>query len=320
MVKKLLYHCSLKKLSTILTVFFLLPLSVKSQNLIVDYHFEGNLIDSSSNSNNLVQYGNGSDVTFSQGITSASLDSSAFFQEQNGLESTSAIDNSNWTRTAISCWIKSCVDGSIFQGAFLGQGVYVTTNGTLGVYFDGSSANSLFSTSSTNLNDGSWHHIVAQNNGTTTQLYIDGTLDGSQAENLYTLSSARSDAKIYLGISLALTAQLDGYIDNLRMYDDTLSQNQIDDLYDAKFASINEKSVILKITTYPNPANSTITISDLPKDAQLFSITDITGKIVTQNIITGNVFDITSLTSGLYMINILSEDNVAIARGKLIKK
>jgi hypothetical protein len=320
MVKKLLYHCSLKKLSTILTVFFLLPLSVKSQNLIVDYHFEGNLIDSSSNSNNLVQYGNGSDVTFSQGITSASLDSSAFFQEQNGLESTSAIDNSNWTRTAISCWIKSCVDGSIFQGAFLGQGVYVTTNGTLGVYFDGSSANSLFSTSSTNLNDGSWHHIVAQNNGTTTQLYIDGTLDGSQAENLYTLSSARSDAKIYLGISLALTAQLDGYIDNLRMYDDTLSQNQIDDLYDAKFASINEKSVIQKITTYPNPANSTITISDLPKDAQLFSITDITGKIVTQNIITGNVFDITSLTSGLYMINILSEDNVAIARGKLIKK
>ena len=319
-VKKLLHSRVVKKLSTILTVFFLLPLAVKSQNLIVDYHFEGNLIDSSANSNNLVQYGNGSDVTFSQGITSASLDSSAFFQEGKGLESTFAIDNSNWTRTAISCWIKSCVDGSIFQGAFFGQGVYVTTNGTLGVYFDGSSANSLFSTSSTNLNDGSWHHIVAQNNGTTTQLYIDGTLDGSQAENLYTLSSARSDAKIYLGISLALTGQLDGYIDNLRMYDDILSQNQIDDLYDAKFASINEKRAIQKVITYPNPANSTITISDLPKDAQSFSITDITGKIVTQNIITGNVFDITYLTSGLYIINILSEDNIAIARGKLIKK
>jgi len=124
----------LKKLLTILTVFLsITPCAVKSQNLIVDYHFEGNLIDSSANSNNLVQYGNGSDVTFSQGFTSASLDSSAFFQEEKGLESTFAIDNSNWTRTAISCWIKSCVDGSIFQGAFFGQGVYVTTNGTLGV-------------------------------------------------------------------------------------------------------------------------------------------------------------------------------------------
>jgi hypothetical protein len=310
----------LKKLSTLLTVLFLYPLTVKSQNLIIDYHFDGNLIDSSSNSNNLVQYGNGSDVTFSQGITSASLDSSAFFQEQNGLESTSAIDNSNWTRTAISCWIKSCVDGSIFQGAYLGQGVFVTSNGTLGVYFDGSSANSLLNTSSTNLNDGNWHHIVAQNNGTTTQLYVDGTLDGSQAENLYTLSSARSDAKIYIGISLALTAQLDGYIDNLRMYDDTLSQSQITNLYNVKFASINEKSVMQKVITYPNPAHSAITISDLPNDAQSFIITDITGKIITQNIITGNVFDITTLTSGLYLISILSEDNVAIARGKLIKK
>jgi hypothetical protein len=304
----------------LLSIFFLLPLAVKSQNLIVDYHLDGNLIDSSSNSNNLVQYGNGSDVTYSEGITSASLDSSAFFQAQKGLESISAIDNSNWTRTAISCWIKSCVDGPIFQGAYLGQGVYITTNGTLGVYFDGSSAKSLFSTSSTNLNDGSWHHILAQNNGTTTQLYIDGALDGSQAENLYTLSSARSDAKIYLGISLALTGQLDGYIDNFRVYDDTLSQSQINNLYNAKFASVNEKSIIRKVTIYPNPANSAVTISDLPKDAQSFSITDITGKSVKQNIITGNVFDITSLTSGLYIVNILSEDNIAIARGNLIKK
>jgi hypothetical protein len=304
----------------LLTVFFLFSFAVKSQNLIVDYPFNGNLIDSSANSNNLVQYGNSSDVTFSQGITSPSLDSSAFFQEGKGLESTFAIDNSNWTRTAISCWIKSCVDGTILRGAYFGAGIFADANGKVSVFFDGSSANALANTSATNLNDGTWHHIIAQNNGTTTQLYIDGTLDGSQAENLYTLSSARPDAKIYLGISLALLTQLDGYIDNLRMYDDTLSQSQINNLYNAPFASINEKRAIQKVITYPNPANSTITISDLPKDAQSFSITDITGKIVTQNIITGTVFDIIYLTSGLYMINILSEDNIIIARGKLIKK
>ena len=39
------------------------------------------------------------------------------------------------------------------------------------------------------VDDGLWHHFVAQNNGTTTQLYIDGVLIGSRAEILSSLSN-----------------------------------------------------------------------------------------------------------------------------------
>lgn len=309
----------MKKLFNSLFSFLLFISVANGQNLVVDYHFDDPLSDSSGNSNHLNQYGNGNDVSFVQGITSASGDSAAFFQKQKGLESTSAIDNSNWTRMSISCWIKSCVDGTIFQGAYFGQGMFATSNGSLGVYFSGNSANSLFNTSSTNLNDGNWHHIVTQNNGTTTQLYVDGTINGSQAENLYTLPSARSDAKIYFGIGIFLTGLLDGHVDNFKIFDDTLSQSQIDDLYNAKTASINEKRFVQKSTIYPNPANSTITISDMPNEALEYTISDVTGKVIEENHFTSNTIDISNLASGMYTISILEAKKVAIARGKLIK-
>jgi gliding motility-associated-like protein len=218
----------------ILTLGILLSFSTVfsfGQNLIVDYPLNSNLTDNSSNSNSLTQYGNGSDVTFVQGNSNESGNSAAFFQGEKGLASTSSINNSNWSGTAISVWIKSCVSGTILQGASLGPGIFADANGKVSVYFNGSSANSLANSSSINLNDGIWHHIVAQNNGSVTQYYIDGELDGSQNESLYTLSSANANAKIYLGIGNPVTSQLDGYIDNFKLYDDTLTICQIIELY-----------------------------------------------------------------------------------------
>jgi hypothetical protein len=289
------------------------------QKPLVDYSFNQSLTDSSLYLNNLVQYGNGNDVTYTQGYTSTSGNSAAFFQEEKGLASTAAINNTNWSGTAISVWVKSCVGGTIFQGAYFGPGIFADANGKVSIYFDASSGNALSNSSAVNLNDGSWHHIVAQNNSTVTQYYIDGQLDDSQTESMYRLSGPNSSAKMYLGINEALTGQLDGYIDNFKMFDRTLTECEIDELYDIESTA---KTTVVKVPTvsiYPNPANSSFSIQNLSNEAQSVTITDIRGRITQEASLTMENIDISALSSGTYFVTISDKDKNTIGRGKLIK-
>jgi GH35 family endo-1,4-beta-xylanase len=75
------------------------------------------------------------------------------------------------------------------------------------------------------VDDGLWHHFVAQNNGTTTQLYIDGVLIGSRAEILSSLSNqSRASA---LGARLSNLNSFAGSLDDIRYYDAALTQSEI---------------------------------------------------------------------------------------------
>jgi hypothetical protein len=314
------YFRGMKNLSLFVIITFFLSINVSAQNLMVSYNMNGNLLDDSGN-NNLIQSGTGNDVQFVDGISMSTNDSAAHFQQQKGLESIAAIDNSNWSGTAISIWIKDCVDttalSNIFGGAYWGASIFADTKGKVNVFFDGSSSGALVSTSS--LNDGTWHHIVSQNNGDKTELYVDGMLNGTIAETLFKLTSANSNAKIYLGTTHLQITKLDGMVDDIKVYDDTLSQVQITNLYNARLASVNEKSIVQKVAIYPNPANSSFSIQNLSKEAQSVTITDIRGRITQEASLTMENIDISALSSGTYFITISDKDKNAIGRGKLIK-
>ena len=77
------------------------------------------------------------------------------------------------------------------------------------------------------LRDGLWHHIVGVRNQTNVLIYVDGVLKDSQSA---TPISADNAADAYLGCSLGISSFFDGSIDDVRIYDEALSQIEITNL------------------------------------------------------------------------------------------
>ena len=309
----------LKKNILCFALFFLMYVSVFSQNKIVDYKFNGSLEDMVSVSNNLQEFGSGNSVIYSSGTTSFSGDSSAKFNFGKGLESLSAIDNSAWNGIAVSVWAKSCKDGTIFQGNAFGPGVVVDAQGKLSVFFDGSSSNSLSTSNSVNINDGSWHHIVAQNNGSQTQIFIDGELDVIQNETMYKLTGFNSLAKIYLGTNSSETRKLSGEIDNFQLFDDTLSNAEIQNLYSTKFASLVVTENISQLVAYPNPSTEKIVLKSLPAGASSLKITDLHGRVMFVSSKVNENIMIEELDNGVYYIQVYNNKKLELGRTKFLK-
>ena len=102
--------------------------------------------------------------------------------------------------------------------------------GKLMPFFDGSSSGNPATTNTYNNNQ--WHHVVALNDGTTTRLYVDGTLELSTSE---TFAAATSNCPFAIG-SQAYGSPADAYfngtIDEVAIYDRTLTATEIKNHYD----------------------------------------------------------------------------------------
>jgi hypothetical protein len=94
-------------------------------------------------------------------------------------------------------------------------------------------------TSSTHISS-SWNHVVCQKSGSYMQMYINGALHASTTTPLYVVpssplsASARIDNKDLLKIGGFSTnsSNLQGYIDEVRIFNKSLSSSQISALYD----------------------------------------------------------------------------------------
>ena len=202
---------------------------IPTQGLVVSYDFQNNLNDASASLNHLTKIGG--NQTYSM---VASTDTAINFDGTGGLVSSAAINNQNFTGTAISFWIKktSNTAAAVVQGANLGFGINISAStNIISVFFDGSSAGSLNSSGNYKIDDGKWHHVVAQNNGTLSSIYIDGILSNSQNETLYKLSAPNVNAKLYLAQLIGNTSYLNGGLNNFKIYDHALTQCEISSLY-----------------------------------------------------------------------------------------
>ena len=221
----------MKKL--LLPAIILMSNIVLAQNLVTHFDMDGTTSTTLPTSTFSV-YGTGTPSTITNpGATLNMADACYNFFNGQGVVSSLPLNNMTWNGTAMSLWYKSTstYQGNIFQGAYLGFGMRMLTNGTVQATFDGAAAGSYNSTIA--INDGFWHHIVAQNNGTTTEIYLDGVLNFSGAESLYKLTAPNSQAVIYLGAAFGNLAseKIYGSVDEIKVYDDVLSQSQIDALY-----------------------------------------------------------------------------------------
>ena len=92
----------------------------------------------------------------------------------------------NLSTITISAWIKTTNDGSIVSSDDQSLGrrfiFQILISGELRFYYWNTSSAVKNIVSTTTLNDGNWHHVMAINNGTDLKLYINGTLDNSSLD------------------------------------------------------------------------------------------------------------------------------------------
>jgi len=79
---------------------------------------------------------------------------------------------------------------------------------------------------SANLDDGNWHHVVGTYDGSTMRVYIDGEEVNSDSTLSGDLSYAEDDIPT-IGSRMGSTNFFNGTIDEVRIYDRALSENEI---------------------------------------------------------------------------------------------
>jgi GH35 family endo-1,4-beta-xylanase len=104
------------------------------------------------------------------------------------------------------------------------------------------------------LDDGLWHHFVAQNDGTTTELYVDGQLVGRRAEVLNSLTGESKDTAIAAKQNGG--NEFAGSFDEFRYYEGTLTLAEIQTL-----ALISDQPPTAKDDAYSGAVNTRLSVA-----------------------------------------------------------
>jgi hypothetical protein len=138
----------------------------------------------------------------------------------------------------LEVWVNTTQTGgtgtSWWQGAGLVDGEVSGSTNDLGLTLLGSKAAfglgnatgaDVTITSTTNINDGRWHHLAATRQGGTIQLYVDGQLEASSTA---AGTAARTSPELRLGaIRSGLGSYFSGRLDELRFYSTVLTSANI---------------------------------------------------------------------------------------------
>ena len=87
------------------------------------------------------------------------------------------------------------------------------------------------------INDGKWHHVVAQFNGTAISVYTDGKYDNSKAKT--TTPTSNNNLKVRIGNLPGYTDYFNGSIEDVCIYNRALSAAEILQLYKEPFCIFN---------------------------------------------------------------------------------
>ena len=101
--------------------------------------------------------------------------------------------------------------------------------------YNGSTGSTVYTPTYPLLNDGNWHHVVGIKNGTTLVMYGDAII-GSTATLSVGSSKIDNPSPICIGIRCGLTAVTDfnGTVDEIRIYNRSLSASEVQELYLSK--------------------------------------------------------------------------------------
>ncbi len=186
----------------------------------------------------------------------------------------------NWT---LAMWIQTSTPGACYayQGD-AGWGAnnssfYLNNGNGAGDYQGGVRYGSGWEEGTTAVDDGTWHHVVIVCNGTTKTLYLDGNVDpfpgAANAYNGDGWTTTSAGAQFWIGgngYSGDGSANLNGLIDEVWMFDKALSQASIQQLYNNNTVPAVPVSVtvnpvkgyrgqVVNVTATATPAAGTVT-------------------------------------------------------------
>ncbi|MBT3577706.1 hypothetical protein HOA55_01590, partial [archaeon] len=109
-----------------------------------------------------------------------------------------------------------------------------------GQFFIGSGSTNYTVNSTTNVNDFDWHHVAATYNGSMMGIYVDGVLEGSNTSFNGDLSGSGGDVRVGADHSAVVSGFFNGSLDEVLIFNESLSSDEIRGLYNASRISYTE--------------------------------------------------------------------------------
>jgi hypothetical protein len=186
--------------------------------------YSSSLIDNSGNGNNGTIYG----CTPVEGVSGRAL----IFDETNDkitypATAKSALTLAAWVKFTSTTTTMRLVQETGGGGSYTRSSIYIGTKKAVFGWYNASSAPDTL-TGGADLNDGTWHHIVAVHTGSAVYLYVDGVQVNTKSS---TLVAANPDATGYIGANSGVNQWYGGSLDELRIYNRALDPWEILDLY-----------------------------------------------------------------------------------------
>lgn len=172
------------------------------------------------------------------------------------------------------------------------------------------------------INDNNWHNVVSTFDGTSIKIYIDGVLKNTNSNVPQTVIDNCAGGTLNFGrwwISYPSMFLL-GELDDIRIYNAALTQEQVTNLFNEESLSTSEVNGILdNIKIYPNPTTGFVTIQlEHNETIHKIEIIDMLGKIVYSQNSSSNTIDLCTLHSGSYFIKTFANEKVFLK--KIIKQ
>ncbi len=211
------------------TFFALMLGSPANADLVMHLKADGTALDAS---------GNGNDGTLVNGTGYASgiLGQAFSFDGSNdyvtvaadpALESTDLFSIAMWVRTPTVGGLKLLADSS--HGSSNGNNGWALQLNNIGqasfAYGNGSQFPEVNAT--TQIDDNIFRHLAATYDGSNLKIYVDGQLEGTTA---YSGTPSATGATIRLGRHFSLNRQFLGQMDDIRIYNNALTQSEISSL------------------------------------------------------------------------------------------
>lgn len=159
---------------------------------------------------------------------------------------------------AISGWFSTTSQGQGREMIVAVQTMFVVEFEKGKLFAKFANGNENRASSPTNLRDGAWRHFVAQNDGKTTQLFVDGELVESRAQEIEPLESLSKIAgrPITIGsASHAAESWFNGFVDEIALWDRPLTEEEILHLYKAGAGAEAPQPVLASVPKLvPDPA------------------------------------------------------------------
>jgi hypothetical protein len=219
-----------------------------------------------------------------------------------------------------------CMEG--FDGAF--YNISLVDSGK--VYFDVRGDPGMLDTnfySSQYYNDGGWHHAVLIFDPTVNfqEYYIDNVRVDSVPASLNSLTDGGFQIPFSIGRHFRTGWGVPGYyyrgkIDDIRVYNRTLSAREVDSLFNETYSISGLPSPHYSfMSVFPNPFGNFLTIQTNSVSPVQFKLYSSEGKLLIGKVLNKKItsLDMSSVTPNIYFYQMVSDGNI-IKSGKLIKK